>query len=198
MAGQFPTSVEFSYVSVISKENNLSSRSQSQVRQSRLIGAHVWVLSVKFNLMTKKEFAPVWAFLNNQKGSHESFTIILPGYDQPLGINNGSPIFSTKITDNRISVNNYTPSITDQVYYSDMFNIGGDSKVYAAANSASSDSSGNLSIDFTPALRKTPGPSAPLTFSNVVFTVSLDNDVQFNRNGLLFQISPLTMTEALI
>jgi len=195
MSGQFPQGVEFSYVSVVSQENNLSSRSQSKIKQSRLIGAHLWVLNVKFNEMTHREFAPVWAFLNSQKGDHESFTFILPGLDLALGVNSGTPTFTTKNTDNNITLSGYSPSTTDQVFYSDFFNIAGDSKVYQSVTSASSDGAGNLNIEFEPALRKTPGPSALLSFDNVVFTVTLDK-ASWSRKGLLFQIDPITMTES--
>ena len=60
----------------------------------------MWEINISFNPMDKATFAPVWSFLNKQKGKHEAFTIILPGHDTALGAIDGTPTYTSKTNDN--------------------------------------------------------------------------------------------------
>ena len=198
MSGQFPTGIEFSSVELDSVETVLTSKSQSGVRQSRLIGGHLWVIQLSTNPMLKSEFNPLYAFMMRQKGAHESFTIELPGHEA-LGAINGTPTWTSTTDDNTIVTSGWANSIADQVKEGDLFTIAGSIKVYMVTADASSDGSGNATLSFYPALRDTPSASAALTFANVNFTVSLDRKtIGYRRSGLMYSLDALELTEALV
>lgn len=197
MSGQFPTGVEFSNVTITSNESVLTSRSQSGKRQSRAVGAHLWMISLDLNFMNRDEFNSVWSFLMKQRGQKESFTIIVPGHDIAQGAISGTPTYTSTTNDFEIVTGGWNASVVDNVKACDVFNIAGDSKVYMAVDDMDSDGSGNGNLKFEPALRQTPGASAALTFDNVVFTVSLENKPSYRRLGPFYQIERLKLIEAL-
>lgn len=199
MAGQFPSNIEFSSVELISLEKVLTSVSQSGARQARLIGGQLWAIKFRTNPMLKAVFNPLYSFLMRQKGRYDTFTIVVPGHDVPLGQNEGSPTWTSTTNDNTINTGGWSASIANQAMEGDVFTIAGSTKVYMLTADASSDGAGNATLSFYPALRDTPSAGAALTFNNVVFTVQLTSPkVGYKRQGILYNLDEIDLVEALI
>jgi len=197
MAGQFPTSIDFTNVRLKSREPVLKSISQSGKRQTRAIGAHLWEISVEMNFLSRSEFETLWAFLMKQRGELETFTIIIPGHDVAQGAIDGTPTYTSTTSDYEIVTGGWSNNITDNAKAGDVFTIAGQTKVYQATDDLDSDGSGNGNLLFYPALRETPGASAALTFNNVTFTVALASAPEYERLGAFYRVKTLKLVEAL-
>lgn len=199
MSGQFPTSVIISGVEIRSVQSVFNSRSLSGKRQSRLGSGHIWEMEIEIEDMLRDEFAPLWGFVLKQKGSYDTFTIIIPGHQTPRGSWSGAPVYSSTTNDNTIVAGGFTPDDTDVVKAGDFFTFAGITKVYCVTEDADADVSGNANVKFEPPLISTPGGSAAITSSNVAMTVELDeNALRFRRTGIIYSGIKLRMTEALV
>lgn len=195
MSGSFPTTVAISGFKMGADEKVHYSESISGVRQSRYIGAHRWVVSIEVPVMTKPEFRELWAFLVGQQGPLESFTLTIP--ESAQGALNGSPTFSSKTNDTTIVTAGWTNSITNQVKAGDFFTIENDPKVYMVTSDASSNGSGQVTIQFHPPLRTNPFSGDTIDFTDVSISVALDSMASYSRIGGLYQIEGIKLREVL-
>tara|TARA_R110000824_G_scaffold343269_1_gene529891 strand:+ start:568 stop:1452 length:885 start_codon:yes stop_codon:yes gene_type:complete len=78
MSGTFPTNPAFNSLKISSFQPTLVSRSISGRRQARQIGGQYWKMTATFPPMKRETFAPIHAFIIKQRGSFESFSIVLP------------------------------------------------------------------------------------------------------------------------
>ncbi len=74
MSGTYPTTPEFQAINVESKHNNLLSQTVSGRQQVRTLGGQQFCFTARYNVMTRAEFMPVFAFVTSQQGRLGSFT----------------------------------------------------------------------------------------------------------------------------
>ena len=175
MSGEFPISLDPENISIRSDIDSVQSISQSGKRYSRVLGGHLWRLSITLPELTRREGQLLYSFLLSQRGTHDTFTILVNGFRTPIGNNAGqSPTYSGYTNDNKITAANFGSSIQDAVVAGDLFTIAGSEKVYMITEDADSDGSGNCNLKFHPEIVQIPAGGAAITFSDVRMTVALD------------------------
>ena len=175
MSGQYPTTPVFESVNFTSKFYNLSSTSLSGRTQVRNIGGQRWEFSAKYSRLSVEEFAPIMAFLMLQKGSNETFTIILPQISHKKGASTGT-VKANLTTTRQIGATDITvDGLTGGTLKAgDVFKFANHTKVYMITE----DLSANGTLKFQPPLVANVPNNVNVTKDGVPFTVRLDNDVQ--------------------
>ena len=172
MSGTYPTTPVFSAVNLQSEYFNLKSQTISGRIQVRNIGGQRFSFSASYPPMTRSEFQPVMAFIMQQHGMAETFTIVLPEVSSVSGSASGTMAANGAgaVGDTDIAVD----GITGDIKAGDVFKFAGHDKVYMAT----ADRSGAGSLYFEPALVATVSDNEVITYDDVPFTVRLANDVQ--------------------
>lgn len=196
MSGQLSSTFEIGAVELTSYQRSLNSSAISGKDFSRLTEYHKWEMMVTFNALLRVEHRSIWAFLISQKNRHESFTIVLPGYEEPIGNWGGTIQYSSKSSDNSVVMQGFTNNDSDAIKAGDFFLFDGHSKVYVAVEDAASDGSGEATCVFEPALVQTPSASAGVTHTNVPFTMSMNQDkISMKKTGLYLESFTVSMIE---
>src|SRR6266545_5741655 len=89
MAGAYPLAFRPSKVLLRTLSPTFVSISHSLKRVARARGAQRWGLKLTYGPMVKDEWNPIVAFLDEQAGQFEKFTIVVPGKENPRGGVNG-------------------------------------------------------------------------------------------------------------
>jgi len=171
MSGTYPTTPEFQAINVESRQKNVYSETVSGRIQARQIGKQQWAFSAKYNPMTREEFAPVYAFLVSQRGRFGTFTIVPPVIGTTSGTATGTMVSGTESAGSTsISVSGFTGTIKA----GDFVKFENHSKVYMVT----ADQTGSGSITIEPGLVESVTSGDEITYTNVPFTMRLNNDVQ--------------------
>ena len=178
MSGTYPTTPSFSSVGFSSKSYNLMSESLSGRTQVRHIGGQRFEFKATYPPNTATEFAPVNAFIMAQNGMAETFQIVLPEISVKSGNATGtvSTTASASIGATTVAID----GLSGTLKAGDPIKFANHSKVYIIA----SDRAGNGTLTFYPALRSALVNNEVLTYTNVPFTVRLQNDIQKYTLGL--------------
>ena len=73
----------FASVQFTSNQPVAISRTNSGRVTTRAIAGHNWRIAITYNPMTRDEFEPVYAFLQERRGRLKPFEIVLPQYNTP-------------------------------------------------------------------------------------------------------------------
>lgn len=175
----YPATPLFTSTSLQSMFPTLFSTTQSGKRNVRKFGAHKWVFTAAYNLLSREEFMPVFAFLMKQEGSYGSFTIIIPDLAVPQGSAGGVPLVNGgSQTGSNLVVDDATASQTGWLKAGDILTLLGDTKVYMVTDDCDSDGSGNVTIPIAPPLFKSPANDSAVTVNNCEMTVMQKGDIQ--------------------
>ena len=178
MSGTFPSSPAFASLSVSSVQPTFVSRSISGRRQSRQIGGQYFRMKASFPPMSRAEFAPIYAFVMKQRGRYESFTLIPPVLNAGLGSPAGTPLVKdASQTGRSVTTDGWSASI-NVFKAGDYLKFANHDKVYTVTADASSDGSGNATINIEPALVTSPANDSAITYTSVPFTVALLSGIQ--------------------
>lgn len=172
MSGTFPTSVGFRSVVINSERSNFRSQSMSGRTTVRNVGGQRWAINVTLPAMKRATFAPVAAFIEQQKSGSESFQIKIPVYGDQSGNASGSILTSTtgSAGDTSIAID----GISGTLKAGDFFKFANHNKVYMIT----SDLTGAGTLNFQPELAASVANNEALTYTEVPFTVRLASDVQ--------------------
>jgi hypothetical protein len=191
MSGTYPTTPIFSTIGFRSVNYNLSSQSISGRTQVRNIGGQRFEFSAQYTRMTRSEFAPILVFTMAQRGSAETFTIVLPQISSKSGDASGTILVNGAADIGATTVG--VDGVTGTLKAGDMVKFANHSKVYMLTADRAGD--GNISIQ--PALRVAVPNDNAVTFDSVPFTVRLNNDVQeFNLGSASLVDYEIDMIEA--
>jgi len=191
MSGTYPTTPIFSTIGFRSIHYNLSSESVSGRTQVRNIGGQRFEFSAKYSRMTRTEFAPLLSFIMAQRGSAETFTIVLPQISSKTGDATGTILVNGAAAIGALTIG--VDGITGTLKAGDMVKFANHNKVYMLTADRAGD--GNISIQ--PALRVAVPNDNAVTFDSVPFTVRLNNDVQeFNLGSASLVDYEIDMIEA--
>lgn len=172
MSGTFPSSPGFTAINFRSTNYNLSSTSLSGRTQVRGLGSQRWEFSASFPPMERSEYGPVNAFLIKQRGMLESFQIIIPEVSTKSGTATGTLTANGAVS---VGATSFTVAgLTGTLRAGDVFKFAGHSKVYMIT----ADRSGAGSVSFEPPLQYGAANAEGVTYTDVPFTVRLNNDVQ--------------------
>ena len=191
MSGTYPTTPIFSTIGFRSVNYNLSSQSISGRTQVRNIGGQRFEFSAQYTRMTRSEFAPILVFTMAQRGSAETFTIVLPQISSKSGDASGTILVNGAADIGATTVG--VDGVTGTLKAGDMIKFANHSKVYMLT----ADRAGNGNISIQPALRVAVPNDNAVTFDSVPFTVRLNNDVQeFNLGSASLVDYEIDMIEA--
>ena len=191
MSGTYPTTPIFSTIGFRSIHYNLSSESVSGRTQVRNIGGQRFEFSAKYSRMTRTEFAPLLSFIMAQRGSAETFTIVLPQISSKTGDATGTILVNGAAAIGALTIG--VDGITGTLKAGDMVKFANHNKVYMLTADRAGD--GNISIQ--PALRVAVPNDNAVTFDSIPFTVRLNNDVQeFNLGSASLVDYEIDMIEA--
>jgi hypothetical protein len=191
MSGTYPTTPIFSTIGFRSVNYNLSSQSISGRTQVRNIGGQRFEFSAQYTRMTRSEFAPILVFTMAQRGSAETFTIVLPQISSKSGDASGTILVNGAADIGATTVG--VDGVTGTLKAGDMVKFANHSKVYMLT----ADRAGNGNISIQPALRVAVPNDNAVTFDSVPFTVRLNNDVQeFNLGSASLVDYEIDMIEA--
>tara|TARA_X000001382_G_scaffold717_1_gene907 strand:+ start:6456 stop:7157 length:702 start_codon:yes stop_codon:yes gene_type:complete len=199
----------FASVQFTSNQPVAISRTNSGRVTTRAIAGHNWRIAITYNPMTRDEFEPVYAFLQERRGRLKPFEIVLPQYNTPR-----STVTSTIAVDGAITAG-ATNFMVDGVSSGslrpgDMFNFTDSSnsnhkKVYQVTRVLTSTDylTGNQPTDsshrvyyVTPSIEKSVSNDSTLDYTPT-FRVILTSDVMEYRlqTNNLYQFS-LNLEEA--
>jgi hypothetical protein len=180
MSGTFPTTPVPSSVSISTNQNTIVTTTASGRRQSRQIDGQRFKLRVTFPVMTRTEFAPIFAFIVKQRSQIESFTFTPPTLDDSLGVASGVIRVNGAILAGvtSVAIDGMANSTSGVFKAGDFFRFTGQNKVYMVMADVSSNGSGQGTLTFEPPLRTGVSDNAILIYNNVDFTVGFTGDVQ--------------------
>ena len=179
MSGAFPTSPISNGIKIKSNQTTLVSTSISGRRQARQLQNHRWEMTVSFPPMTRAKFAPIFAFVNAQRGRKESFTYTPPLIDDSLGSETGSVLVNGvhAVADTTIAMDAFGGDGSGRFKAGDYIKFAGHSKVYMVVSDVTS-SSNAATVTIEPPLTTALTDDSAVTYDSVPFTVALKNDVQ--------------------
>jgi len=179
MSGAFPTTVALASMTITSVEPTSVSATHSLKRQVRSRGGQRWGLRGSYAPLTRAQAAELFAFSVKQKGQFETFTIVPPTVETPMGVATGTPLVDGvhAAGDTTIVTNGWTTSTTDIMKVGDYLKFGHD-KVYMVVSNATSSSTGATTLTIHPALMTALANDEVITVSSVPFTVAFASDQQ--------------------
>lgn len=184
MSGTFPTSINPRSITIQDNRPTLMNHSASGRRVVRSYGSQYFTLSINLPLLAKDDAHDVFAFLQKQKNSFETFD-----YTYPIA-NRGANRTQTDITvngahsvgDSTIALSGFDTSTNDVLKAGDLIKFNGHSKVYMVQDDLNSDSSGNGTVSISPSITETLADAEAVDCDQPVFKVYLNSDVLFSTD----------------
>ncbi|MDC3382358.1 hypothetical protein OAV94_01025 [Candidatus Pelagibacter sp.] len=177
MSGAFPTSPKFRTLNFQNNRPTLMNQSISGRRAVRQIGSQYFTFSVSMPPLDQDDAMDVFAFLQKQKGSFETFTIQLPTQNRGADKTNTSVkvVGAHNTTDNTISLDGFTASTTGVLKAGDLIKFS-HGKVYMVQSDINSDSGGAATVTIEPNLVETLADNEVVTMNQPSFTVYLPSE----------------------
>lgn len=171
----YPTSPMWLDASVSSYSPTFVSVTHGLGRQVRSRGAHAWLIELRYGAITYDDFGPLWAFLNKQAGQYGVFYWSPGSPFATRGTGSGSPyVQGAGQTGQSLDTDGWGGSQT-VMKAGDFFSVEGDTKVYQLTEDVISNSGGEATMTFFPALRVSPANLADIDASPA-FRCSLTSD----------------------
>ena len=171
-----PTTVGFSSVEFGLDNNNQTfiSPLSNHIQVSELTGSR-WYGTFTLPPMSKTEALEYIGFIQKLQGSVHNFFGYDPNHRTPSGTIAGSTLLVNGASQTGISlITDGAAASTTVLKAGDFFSVNSELKMVTA--DATSDGSGNLTINFVPSLRSSPSDDAALTLSNPVVSMKLTGD----------------------
>lgn len=209
MSGTFPASPAPKAIRLGSFQPTRVSESHSLRRQTRTTNAQRWILELDFAGMERADMAPIYAFLQKQRGQYDTFQYVLPSplyTPQGSGANVSpsphvdglqvSPTLDVQ-SGRTIYTKNWAPSTT-VLKAMDFLKFASHSKVYMATEDVASDVAGRATIVLDPAVLQNLSNGDAVITHNIPFTVSRGGDEHGFTLGLaqIFELEKVVLVEA--
>ena len=181
------------------------SRTNSGRVTTRAIAGHNWKIAITYNPMTRDQFEPVYAFLQERRGRLKPFEIVLPQYNTPRntvtstiavdgaitagatnfmvdGVSSGSLRpgdmfnFSDSSNSNHKKVYQVTRVLTNADYFTGNQPTDSSHRVYYVTPSIEKSVSNNSTLDYTPTFR------VIQTSDTLEYSLGTNNLYQFSLN----------------
>ena len=173
----FPTTVKprSSKFALQSNTRVYASPMSQSTQRLEMPGAR-WKATYEFPPMTRAECAPLISFLTKLRGAASTFYGFDPAARELLGTGAGTPLVNGAGQTGRILISDGWIANQTVLKTGDYFQIGTELKV--VTDDVTSDSSGNATISFEPALRSSPANNALITVTNPTCIMRLIDDEQ--------------------
>ena len=169
----YPTTPVFQTVNLQSQSPTLVSESASGKLQARQIAGQRWSFSARYSPLSRSEFAPVSAFIMQQRGRLNTFTIELP-----IMSDSASSATGTLAANGAVAAGNTvitTDGLTGSLNVGDMVKFNGHDKVYMVVAVSGTNMT---SMTIEPPLADSVADDEEIIYNNVPMKVRLNNDVQ--------------------
>ena len=180
----YPTTPVFQSVNLKSVDKTLTSMTVNGRTQSRKLASQYWEFSAKYPPMTQADFMPVFAYVMQQRGQSETFTVRIPVLEDARGTASGTFRVNGAKASGQTTI--VVDGITGTIVEGDMIKFTHD-KVYMVVSHT--ETGGNTtSIDIQPPLRSSVANDQVITYDNVTMKVRLKNDIQsfgLSNDGLM-------------
>tara|TARA_R110000823_G_scaffold309946_1_gene434557 strand:- start:37 stop:639 length:603 start_codon:yes stop_codon:yes gene_type:complete len=200
MSGTLPTSPAFQSVTIKSNNPNIVTISTSGRRQVKTQQSQFWSFTASYPPLTRSQWAPIAAFVVKQRGSFESFTMILPDYSTTNGAFTSQAVTtvnSEALGATAIELSAGSTTQTGALKAGDFVKFVGHNKVYMIVDDVNF-SGGSATMNIEPGLTVAVSSGVAIDYIDVEFTVFLSNDVQeFNTGLASIATYELDMREAL-
>ena len=172
MSGSFPTTPVADSIKITSITPTLVSLTHSLKRQVRSRGGQRWAIDATFPPLTRAQFAPVWAFANQQQGQYGTFTYQPPIYKDTSGSATGTLLVNNAAGYTAGSSTIATDGLTGTLKAGDFVKFSGHDKVYTLT------ADGSTSLAIEPALLESVADNEAITYNDVPFTMAFTADTQ--------------------
>ncbi len=181
MSGSFPISnSKFQTLGIQSQVDTLISKSISGKKLTRQIGTQRFGFTAEIIVAKRSDvYGELMAFVIQQRGSKENFTIIPPEVKNTRGSETGTVLVNGvhNVGDNTIAMDAFAGDGAGRFKAGDLIKFASHTKVYMIVSDVTS--SGNAAtVTIEPPLITALADDSVVTYSNVPFTVHLVNDVQ--------------------
>ena len=181
MSGSFPISnSKFQTLGIQSQVDTLISKSVSGKKLTRQIGTQRFGFTAEIIVAKRSDvYGELMAFVIQQRGSKENFTIIPPEVKSTRGSETGTVLVNGvhAVGDNTIAMDAFADDGAGRFKAGDLIKFASHTKVYMIVSDVTS--SGNAAtVTIEPPLITALADDSLVTYSNVPFTVHLVNDIQ--------------------
>ena len=185
MSGQLPTSPVFNAFYFKDESNTLISISDSGRRFARKIDNQRWKFTCKYTNLTRAEFAPILAFVTQQRGQKETFTVIPPTISDALGSETTSIAVNGSHTagDTTIAIDGFNADSAGSLKAGDFIKFASHTKVYMVVSDVTP-SSNAATVTIEPPIIEALANDEAVTYDDVPFTVYLTGNVQQYSMGI--------------
>ena len=181
MSGSFPISnSKFQTLGIQSQVDTLISKSISGKKLTRQIGAQRFGFTAEIITAKRSDvYGELMAFVLQQRGSKENFSIIPPEVKSTRGSETGTVLVNGvhAVGDNTIAMDGFAGDGAGRFKAGDLIKFASHTKVYMIVSDVTS-SSNAATVTIEPPLITALADNSVVTYSNVPFTVHLVNDLQ--------------------
>lgn len=169
----YPTSPVFSTVNLQSQSPTLVSEAASGKLQARQIAGQRWVFTASYPPLTRAEFAPVSAFIMQQRGRLNTFTIEIPVLSDSASSATGTLAVNGAVTAGNTVI--AVDGLTGSLELGDLVKFNGHDKVYMVVAKSGTNMT---SMTVEPPLVEDVANDETIIYNDVPMKVRLNNDVQ--------------------
>jgi len=169
----YPTSPVFSTVNLQSQSPTLVSEAVSGKLQARQIAGQRWVFTASYPPLTRAEFAPVSAFIMQQRGRLNTFTIEIPVVSDSASSATGTLAVNGSVTAGNTVI--AVDGLTGSLELGDLVKFNGHDKVYMVVAKSGTNMT---SMTVEPPLVEDVANDETIIYNDVPMKVRLNNDVQ--------------------
>ena len=181
MSGAFPISnSKFQTLGIQSQVDTLISKSISGKKLTRQIGTQRCGFTAEVIVAKRSDvYGELMAFVIQQRGSKENFTIIPPEVKSTRGSETGTVLVNGvhAVGDNTIAMDGFAGDGAGRFKAGDLIKFASHTKVYMIVSDVTS-SSNAATVTIEPPLITALADDSVVTYNNVPFTVHLTNDLQ--------------------
>ncbi len=177
MSGALPNT-NFLAVNIKSNQKTLLSETDSGKTFRRQVQGQRFSFTVQYPPMKRSEFAPIMAFIMQQRSRKENFTVSMPSYLNAQGNESGTLLVNGvhSVADTTIAIDGFAGDGAGRLKAGDFIKFA-HSKVYMIVADATSSSNAST-VTIEPPLRTALANDSAVTYDSVPFTVHLTSDVQ--------------------
>lgn len=179
MSGTFPTA-NFKTMDWQSNNNIVTTETLTNKIFSKDLGGHYWSLTLKSIPLVRSDFDSIWAFLIQQKGSFDTFSIKPPQIHSSKGTfsNDGTKIAISSTGAVGATTLGVTPTGSGTLKAGDLIKINNHDKVYVLTADVTLSNSSATTVNIFPALTTAITTAQKLLTEDITLKVRLMNDIQ--------------------
>ena len=195
----YPVTIGFNTAEFRSSDRTLVDEMYSGQVNVRKVAAQFYQCTLRYNKLTRAEFAPINAFIESLRGQYTPFDIILPDISSIQGSGGGTPLVAgASQTGLTLDIDGASLSTSGWMKANDVFRLAGHNKVYRLTADADTDGTGAVTLALAQPLMESPADGEALTIDNVPFSMRLASSVQkYAMSRPLFYQFEIDIREAL-